>query len=52
MVIKNGGQVKSSVGKGLSFLVLGDKNSTSSKAVAAKKNNTEVISEEDFLNML
>lgn len=37
---------------GLTFLVLGDKNSTSSKATAAKKNNTEIISEEDFIGML
>lgn len=46
-----GGVVKSSVGKGLSFLVIADPNSTSSKAVAARKNGTTCISEEDFVRM-
>lgn len=47
-----GGTVKKSVGKGLSFLVLADPNSTSTKAKAARKNGTECISEEAFLEMV
>ena len=52
MVEQNGGIVKGSVGKGLSFLVIADPNSTSSKAVAARKNGTRCISEEEFLSMV
>lgn len=47
-----GADVKSSVGKGLSYLVIADPNSTSSKAQAARKFGTELISEEDFLEMV
>lgn len=47
-----GGSVKGSVGKGLTYLVISDPNSTSSKAVAARKNGTKCISEEDFLAMI
>jgi len=46
-----GGTVKNSVGKGLTFLVLADPNSTSSKAEAARKNGTTCVSEEDFVTM-
>lgn len=46
-----GGAVKGSVGKGLTFLVLADPDSTSSKAVAARKNGTTCISEEAFVEM-
>jgi DNA ligase (NAD+) len=49
MVTAAGGLVKSSVGRGLTFLVIADPNSTSSKAVAARKNGTTCISEEDFV---
>ena len=47
-----GGTVKGSVGKGLTYLVIADPNSTSSKAIAARKNGTKCISEEDFLAMV
>jgi DNA ligase (NAD+) len=47
-----GADVKSSVGKNLSYLVISDVNSQSSKAVAARKLGTELISEEDFLEMI
>ena len=46
-----GGSVKGSVGKGLSYLVLADPNSGSTKAEAARKNGTLTISEEEFLEM-
>lgn len=52
MVVDAGGSVKSSVGKGLTFLVIADVNSTSSKAVAARKLGTVLISEDDFLKMV
>jgi DNA ligase (NAD+) len=52
MVEENGGDVKKSVGKGLQYLVIADPNSTSSKAEAARKLGTKLISEQDFLNML
>jgi len=47
-----GGEVKASVTKKLSFLVMADSNSTSTKAQAARKNGTKVISEEDYLRMV
>lgn len=47
-----GAQVKSSVGKGLTYLVIADPNSTSTKAQAARKNGTQCISEGAFLEML
>lgn len=52
MVVDSGGTVKSSVGKGLSYLVINDVNSTSSKAVAARKLGTVLVSEDDFLQMI
>lgn len=52
MVKDHGGIVKSSVGKGLSFLVIADPASTTAKAVAARKNGTRCISEDDFLSMI
>jgi DNA ligase (NAD+) len=52
MVVNAGGVVKGNVGKGLSFLVIADPNSTTSKAVAARKNGTRCISEEEFLAMV
>lgn len=51
LATKAGGIVKNSVGKGLTYLVLADPNSTSTKAQAAKKNGTLCISEEDFVAM-
>ena len=47
-----GGTVKTSVTKGLTYLVLADANSTSTKAKAARKNGTDCVSEEDFLQMV
>lgn len=52
MVEEAGGEVKKSVGKDVDYLVIADPNSTSSKAQAAKKNGTKLISEEDFLKMV
>jgi DNA ligase (NAD+) len=49
---KAGGEVKNSVGKKLTYLVLADANSTSSKAVAARKNGTKCISEDEFLKLV
>ena len=52
MVADAGGTVKGSVGKNLNFLVIADpENSTSSKAVSARKFGTTLISEEDFLKL-
>jgi len=52
MVIDAGGNVKSSVGKSTTYLVIDDVNSTSSKAVNAKKFGTKLISEDDFLKLI
>lgn len=52
LVTDNGGDVKSNVGKGLTYLVMADPNSNSSKAIAARKHGTKCISEEEFLAML
>jgi hypothetical protein len=52
LVVKHGGTVKSSVTKGLTYLVMADPNSGSSKAEAARKLGTVCISEEDFLKMV
>lgn len=52
MVSDNGGTVKGSVSKGLDYLVINDLNSTSSKAQAAKKNGTNLLSEKEFLKLI
>jgi len=52
MVKDAGGEVKKSVGKRLSYLVMADPNSNTSKAQAARKNNTKCISEAEFLAIL
>lgn len=52
MASEAGGEIKSSVGKGLTYLVIADPNSTSSKAVAARKLGTKLISEEEFLELV
>jgi len=52
MVQDAGGDVKSSVGKGLTYLVIADTNSTSSKAVSARKYGTKLISEDEFLDLI
>jgi DNA ligase (NAD+) len=51
MAANAGGTVKGNVGKGLTYLVLADPNSTTSKAVAARKHGTTCLSEEDFVAM-
>jgi len=52
MAADAGAEVKNSVGKGLTYLVIADPNSTSSKAQAARKLGTELITEDQFLDML
>lgn len=52
MAADAGGNVKNSVGKGLTYLVIADPNSTSSKAEAARKLGTALISEDEFLDMV
>ncbi len=52
MVVNAGGEVKGSVTKKLTYLVMADANSTTTKAMAARKNGTKTISEEDFLKMV
>jgi len=52
LVRRAGGEVKKSVGKKLTYLVLADPKSNSTKAAAARKNNTKCISEDEFLNLL
>jgi len=47
-----GGEVKSSVGKGLSYLVQADPSSASSKTKKAEKHGVEVISEESLMEMI
>jgi DNA ligase (NAD+) len=47
-----GGTVKKSVVKGLTYLVLADPSSTSTKAKAARKAGTTCISEDDFLSLV
>lgn len=51
MAADAGGDVKGNVGKGLTYLVLADPDSTTSKAVAARKHGTTCLSEEDFVAM-
>lgn len=52
MAADAGADVKNSVGKGLTYLVIADPASTSSKAQAARKFGTTLISEEDFLDLV
>jgi len=52
LVVDNGGTVYDGVDKSLSFLVIADVNSTSSKAVKARKLGTKLITEEQFLKMI
>ena len=52
LVGEHGGNVKSSVTKGLSYLVMADANSNTTKAQAARKNGTRVLSEDEFLRMV
>lgn len=52
MAADAGADIKASVGKGLTYLVIADPNSTSSKAVTARKLGTTLLSEEDFIELL
>jgi DNA ligase (NAD+) len=52
LVIDNGGTLDKSCTKNTSFLVMADANSTSSKAVSARKNGTACIDEDEFLKLL
>jgi DNA ligase (NAD+) len=52
LIQDNGGEVKSSVGKGLSYLIISDPQSTSSKAQAARKLGTILINETQFLGLI
>lgn len=52
MVVDAGGKVKSSVCKGLTYLVINDLNSTTSKTTAAKKLGTKLINEQQFLELV
>lgn len=52
LVSKHGGTVKTSVGRGLTYLVMADPASGSSKAKAAVKNGTQCITEEALLKMV
>jgi DNA ligase (NAD+) len=47
-----GGEVRSSVGKGLTYLVQADPSSESSKTKKAAKNGTQVISEEHLMGLI
>jgi DNA ligase (NAD+) len=49
---KAGGEMKSSVGKGLTYLVMADVNSTSSKAQKARKFGTICIDEQELRRMI
>jgi len=51
IVAAAGGEVDKSVGKGTTYLVIDDTSSTSSKAQAARKLGTTLISEAQFLAM-
>jgi DNA ligase (NAD+) len=52
LAVEHGGTIKSNVTKGLTYLVMADPNSKSTKANAARKNGTKCISEEDFIRMV
>lgn len=52
MVRAAGGTVKDRAGKGLTYLVMADPSSGSTKAQAARKHGTETISEEAFLSLV
>ena len=52
MAADAGADVKNTVSKGLSMLVISDPNSQSSKAVGARKLGVQLISEEDFIHII
>jgi DNA ligase (NAD+) len=51
-VLRNGGDVKSSVTKGLTYLVTNDPNSGSSKNKKASQVGTAIIGEKEFLELI
>jgi DNA ligase (NAD+) len=52
MAAEQGADVKNTVGKSLTYLVIDDPASTSSKAQAARKFGTTLISEDEFLDLI
>jgi DNA ligase (NAD+) len=52
MAADAGAEVKNSVGKGLTYLVIADPNSTTSKAQAARKLGTKLITEDEFFELV
>lgn len=52
LVKQAGGDVKTSVGKKLTYLVMADPTSNTSKAQAAKKNGTKCVSEDELLKLI
>lgn len=52
MIVEQGGVTKSSVGKGLNYLVQSDTSSVSGKTKKAEKYGVEIISEEQLLDMM
>lgn len=52
MAADAGADIKGSVGKGLTYLVIADPSSTSAKAQAARKVGTTLISEDEFLDLV
>jgi DNA ligase (NAD+) len=51
IVQRQGGMVKSTVGKGLTYLVQANKKSTSTKTQKANKYGVKIINEEEFLDL-
>ena len=51
LAVESGFEVKSGVTKGLTYLVIADPNSTSSKARKARELGTKLLSEKEFLEM-
>jgi len=52
LVESMGGEIKTSVGKGLTYLVQASKNSNSGKAQKAKKYGTEILGEKEFFKLV
>jgi DNA ligase (NAD+) len=52
LIEDNGGELKSGVSKELDYLIIKDTNSTSAKAVKARKYGTKLISPDDFMAMI
>ena len=52
LVVENGGKAVGDVSKGLDFLVLADPSSSSSKARKARDLGTQLLSEEEFFDLV